>query len=132
MLNKSKRRFLDSMFTSTSILSVSTEVKGDIRCNEGLVMSGTVIGDGKIEGPLQVTKEGSWKGTIHAQQITVAGSVIGDVYAAGKIEIQESAKVEGNLYGSSVAVAKGAQIKGQMSVHDGSDVTFFEERRKNG
>ena len=126
------RRFLDSMFELTSLVTEGCSVTGDITCQNALVLAGTVIGNGRIGGGLQIVQEGRWQGDVHGSEISIAGTVEGDVHATGKLEILTSAVIHGSIFGAQIAVAKGAQIYGEMVVRDGSEVKMFEEQRKNG
>ncbi len=125
------RRFLDSMFELTSLITEGCVVKGDIRCKNALVLAGTVIGNGHIQGGLQIVQEGRWEGDVQGGEISIAGTVEGDVRSEGKLEILTSATIKGSIFGSQIAVAKGAQIYGEMVVRDGAEVQMFEEQRKN-
>ena len=106
-------------------------VKGDIQCSNAFVLDGKVVGDGRIDGGLQILQSGHWQGDVHGTEMLVAGTVEGDVRASGKLEILTTAVIHGSIFGGQIAVAKGAQIYGEMVVHDGSQVKMFEEQRKN-
>ena len=125
------RRFLDSMFELTSLVTEGCVVKGDIECGNAFVLAGSVIGNGRIDGGLQILQGGRWQGDVHGGEISIAGKVEGDVRALGKLEILTTAEIHGSIFGGQIAVAKGAQIYGEMVVQDGSQVKMFEEQRKN-
>lgn len=130
MVKSVRRRFLDNMFELTSLLAPGCVVEGNIRSDNALVIAGKIIGDGNVLGNLQVAGEGIWQGTIHCADISVAGTVKGNIAATGKIEVLDTGVVRGSIAGGQIAVAKGAQIFGEMLVTDGSQVKIFEERRK--
>jgi len=130
MAKSDRRRFLDNMFELTSLLAQGCTIKGNIHCDNALTVGGKIVGDGDVVGHLQISGEGAWHGTINCQDISVAGTVEGDIVATRKIEILDSGVVRGSLSGGQIAVAKGAQIFGEMVVTDGSQVKIFEERRK--
>ena len=130
MVKPLSRRFLDNMFELTSLLAEGCVVEGKLRSTNTLVISGQVIGDGEITGNLQIAGPGQWQGNIHCKDISIAGTVEGDIVASQKIEVLDSAVIRGSVTGGQVAVAKGAQIFGEMVVSDGSDVKMFEERRE--
>ena len=130
MAKSVRRRFLDNMFELTSLLAQGCVVEGTIRSDNTLVVAGKIIGDGDVSGNLQVAGEGVWHGTINCKDISVAGTVEGNIAAAGKIEVLDTGVVRGSIAGGQIAVAKGAQIFGEMLVTDGSQVKIFEERRK--
>ena len=125
------RRFLDSMFEVTSLVTEGCVVTGDVQCRNAFVLAGKIVGNGRIDGGLQILQSGHWQGDVHGSEILIAGTVEGDVRTAGKLEISTTAIVHGSIYGGQIAVAKGAQIYGEMVVHDGSEVKMFEEQRKN-
>lgn len=132
MSSKLKRRFFDNFFEVASIVAEGCFLEGNVRCNNAFILSGSVLGDGIVEGSVQVIQTGRWQGNIRCGDISIAGEVEGQVQSSGKIEIMDSAVIKGSISGGQIAVARGAQILGEMVVRDGSDVKMFEERRKNG
>ena len=132
MASKIKRRLFDNVFEVASILTEGCIFEGNVRCTNAFILSGSIVGDGLVEGSLQVMKSGRWQGSIRCGDISIAGTIEGDVTSSGKIEIMDSAIIKGSITGSQIAVARGAQILGEMVVRDGSDVKMFEEKRKNG
>ena len=125
------RRFLDSMFELTSLVTEGCEVKGDVTCSNAFVLAGKIVGDGRVDGGLQILQGGHWQGDVHGTEMLIAGTVEGDVRTSGKLEILTTAIIHGSIYGGQIAVAKGAQIYGEMVVQDGTQVKMFEEQRKN-
>lgn len=130
MAKSVSRRFLDEMFELTSLLAQGCVIEGKVNCSNTLIIGGKVIGDGEISGSLQIVEEGFWQGGIHCMDISIAGTVEGDIVSSRKIEVLDTGIIRGSITGGQIAVAKGAQIFGEMLVKDGAQVKIFEERRK--
>lgn len=130
MAKSVSRRFLDDMFELTSLLAQGCVIEGNVDCNNTLLIGGKVIGNGHIAGSLSIIDKGVWQGSIQCRDISVAGTVEGDIVSIRKIEVLDTGVIRGSITGGQIAVAKGAQIFGEMLVKDGSQVKIFEERRK--
>lgn len=128
---KKFRRFMDSNTGSTTLLGEQTKFVGEFSGSGHFVICGEVEGNCDLEGSLTIAVDGSWKGTIHAQNVVVAGEVNGEVQASGQLEVAASAKVTGTLSGSSIAIAEGAVIEGGVNVSNKPEkeaVSFIEKR----
>ena len=75
--------------------------------------------DGAIHyaGAVRVSAQGVFSGEIRAQIIAVEGEITGDLYADEAIRLAATARVHGDLYAPRVAVARGAQLKGRITMH---------------
>jgi|GEM_PF-630350 len=114
------RKLRDKVSTPATILGKDFTISGDVIGAGSIVISGTVQGNGEIDGLVELVSTGVWEGNLHADDVIVGGTVKGDIYARGKLEITGSAKIFGNVSGTSVSVAQGAMIDGTMKIHDGN------------
>ena len=124
-----KRRILDSTAESATYIAPSTTIVGELSGKGSYVFCGSVEGNCAIDGPVTLTEDGHWKGTLEATDVIIAGSVEGDVVATQRVEIWGTARITGSLRGNSIAVAEGAVIEGEIKVsHDEEPVKFQEKR----
>ena len=84
----------------------AAELRVDGRSEGSIRYAGTVI-----VGPL-----GAVRGDITATAILIEGQVNGDLYAADTLRLTASARVVGDLQSPRVAVARGAQLRGRISM----------------
>ena len=87
----------------------SAQLHVDGRSEGSIRYAGTVI-----VGPL-----GAVRGDITATAILIEGEVNGDLYAADTLRLAASARVVGDLQAPRVAVARGAQLRGRISMRRG-------------
>ncbi len=114
------RKLRDKVSTPATILGKDFVINGDVKGTGSIVISGQVVGNGDIDGLVELASTAVWEGNIHTDDVIIGGTVKGDVFARGKLEITGSAKIFGNVSGTSVSVAQGALIDGTMKIHDGS------------
>jgi len=125
------RRFMDNASGSTTLLGEGIKFVGQFSGGGHFVVCGEVEGDCELEGSLTIAVDGSWNGTIRAENVVVAGQVHGEVLASGQLEVAASARVSGSLTGSSIAIAEGAVIEGGVNVSGASEPLSFSEKRND-
>lgn len=101
---------------STTLLSKSTEVIGDMRFTGNLEVEGIVRGNVIAEGDarVRVMEKGLVEGEISAPNVVINGRVIGDVYSSKHVELAANAVVEGNVHYQLIEMVKGAQVNGSL------------------
>ena len=122
---------IEGNVTSDGSVNVNGKVKGDIKCNGKLVISGTVVGvssasevytnNAKICG--NVVSEGSVKvgsssviiGNVIGTSAVVGGAIKGDLDIKGPVIVDGSAVIQGNIKSRSVQINNGAVIEGVIS-----------------
>jgi cytoskeletal protein CcmA (bactofilin family) len=129
MTDTQRRRLLDRLGTSPTVLAENSQVIGDLIVPGGLVVSGLVRGDGQVAGALQIARGAVWEGRVMADCAVIAGSLIGELVVAEKLELGASAVIRGRVTARTVAIARGAQIDGDLNVTSGEPVVTFEEQR---
>jgi cytoskeletal protein CcmA (bactofilin family) len=70
---------------------------------------------------VRIGAQGAFFGTIRAIIVAVEGKITGDVHADKAIRLAATARVHGDLYAPRIAVARGAQVRGQISTNRGPD-----------
>lgn len=129
MSDKPRRRFLDRMAASPSLLAAGARIVGDIETPGALIVSGEVSGNGRVAGELSIAAEAHWQGDLLARSAMVAGRITGSITVNEKIEIASSARIVGRVTARMIAMARGAQIDGDIAVTGSEPVLEFEERR---
>ncbi|MFK7887423.1 MAG: polymer-forming cytoskeletal protein [Gammaproteobacteria bacterium] len=101
---------------TATIIGEGVRISGTIAGTGSFIVCGEVESDCDLDGSVTLAREGHWKGTIRATEITIAGNVEGDVRTDGKIEVASTARVRGSLIGRMISVAEGAVIDGEMQM----------------
>ena len=101
---------------STTLLSKSTEIIGDIRFSGNLEVEGIVRGNiiADDDARVRVMDKGLVEGEITAPNIVINGRVVGDVHSSKHVELAANAVVEGNVHYKLIEMVKGAQVNGNL------------------
>ena len=132
MTDKPRRRLLDRIGGTPSLLASGTNLVGDLETPGALMLGGTVRGDGNIRGELVIGTSAHWQGEVHAVSAVVAGRVTGAISVTERIEIAASAVIRGRVSARSIAMARGATIDGDVVITSGEPIVEFDEKRTSG
>jgi len=101
----------------TGWLGSSLHVKGEIACNEDLLIDGTVEGLIQLdEWKLTVGTTAKVTADINARDVVVYGYVRGNVRARGRIEIKKDGSVNGDFTTAQIMIEDGADFKGSIEI----------------
>ena len=129
MADTQRRRLIDRLGAAPTVLSEGSQLVGDLIVPGGLVVSGSVRGDGQIGAALQIARGASWEGRVMAQCAVIAGTLVGEVLVTDKLEVGANAVIRGRVTARTVAIARGAQLDGELNVTSGEPVVTFDEKR---
>ncbi len=124
-----RRRLLDRLGGTPSLLAGGCTLVGDIETRGALMCSAHVRGNGRISGELSLGAEASWEGDVWAYRAAIAGQIHGSLTVTDKLEIAASAVIRGRVAARSIALARGATIDGEVTVTGEEPVIEFEEKR---
>ena len=119
MSDTPRRRLLDRMAGTPSLLAAGSRLVGDIETPGALIASGHVQGDGRVEGEL-------------ALSAVIAGAISGAILVTEKIEIAATAVIRGRVSARRIALARGATVEGEITVTSGEPIVQFDEKRGRG
>lgn len=101
-----------------TLISVKTEIIGDIKFTGGLhidgVIKGNLVAEGGSGAVVRVSDKGRVEGQITAPNIIINGKVIGDVHAGEYIELAKKAQVSGDVYYQMMEMVMGAEVNGKL------------------
>ena len=124
-----RRRLLDRLGSTPSLIAQHTRLIGNIDTQGALLVDGTVQGNGRVGGEVAISSAACWEGDVHAERAVIAGTVIGNVSVADKIEIGASARLRGRVTAKRIAIALGAQIDGEVTCTGTEPIVEFVEKR---
>ena len=102
--------------TQVTTIAAGTEISGDIRSDNDLVIAGVVHGTITGSSSVTVAAGGLLKGLLKAKQATIAGVVVGDIAVEESLTLMAGSRVEGDLETCQLAVEPGAVIAGRCSM----------------
>lgn len=92
-------------------------VRGDLEAAGRVRVHGTILGNVRVEGVLEVAAEGSIKGErVEAEQVRILGSVEALVAATGKVEIWRGGSLDGDVRAASLDIEEGASFTGRSEM----------------
>ena len=124
-----RRRLLDRLGSTPSLIAQHTRLVGDIETQGALLLNGTAQGNGRVGGEVAISSGARWEGDMHAERAVIAGTVIGNITVDDKLEIGASARLRGRVTARRIAIALGAQVEGEMVCTSTEPIVEFTEKR---
>jgi len=124
-----RRRLLDRLGSTPTLIAQHTTLRGDIETAGALLVNGTVHGNARVGGEIAIASNAHWEGNIRARSAVVAGALSGDLVVEEKLEIGASAHIRGRVTAQLIAIARGAVVEGEMICTGKEPVIEFEEKR---
>lgn len=101
-----------------TLISVKTEIIGDVKFTGGLhvdgVIKGNLLADTGSGAVVRISDKGRVEGQISAPNVIINGRVVGDVYASEYVELAKKAQVNGDLYYQAMEMVLGAEVNGKL------------------
>lgn len=108
-----KEQKVENPPASITFISLGTEVQGEIRSTGNLRVEGTIQGNVKAEGDIEVSASGIIEGkTVSARNIVIHGRVKATLVAEGQLRIHSQGEVEGDVTAASLDIESGARFVG--------------------
>jgi cytoskeletal protein CcmA (bactofilin family) len=124
-----RRRLLDRLGSTPSLIAQHTQLVGDIETEGALLVNGMVRGNGRIGGEISISSGAQWEGDVQADCAVIAGTVIGNIAVDDKLEIGASARLRGRVSAKRIVIALGAQVEGEMICTSAEPIVEFTEKR---
>jgi cytoskeletal protein CcmA (bactofilin family) len=124
-----RRRLMDRVSGSPSLLADGAVMVGDIETPSALMICGAVTGNGRIGSELTLAPTAHWQGDIHARRAVISGRITGSLKVEEKLEIGASAVIRGKVSARQIAIARGATVDGEMIVTGAEPIVEFVEKR---
>ena len=99
---------------SSDVIGSSVHIRGRVTGDGDLRLEGTVEGDIKLSGALELSPGATVNGNVQATSVTIEGALTGDVFADGAIAVRAGATLVGNLTAAEVTLDEGASFNGRI------------------
>jgi cytoskeletal protein CcmA (bactofilin family) len=114
-----------------TLVGSNSRVDGDInfrgRCHVDGTVNGNIRADGESESLLTVVGDGTVEGGVNVPYVELNGIVRGDVVASQRVKLGASARVIGNVYYNLIEMAIGAEINGKLIHQPEGQVPLLEQ-----
>jgi cytoskeletal protein CcmA (bactofilin family) len=124
------RRFTDALDPNTTLIGPGTQIKGELRSDGTVELSGSFEGDLRVTAHCRVRKGARVAGRIEAKTLVIEGVVEGPALVADRLEIGSTARVRSSIQARVMAIADGAIFEGEVRMDDASSPQSFTEKRK--
>tara|TARA_R100001143_G_scaffold17279_1_gene19256 strand:- start:2225 stop:2665 length:441 start_codon:yes stop_codon:yes gene_type:complete len=105
-----------------TLISVDTEVTGNLSFKGELIIEGLVVGDIKAADDsaavLRIAETGRVNGNISVPNAVVNGEIEGDVRVASHLELAAKARITGSVQYRLLEMVAGAQVNGSLVCGD--------------
>lgn len=122
----SKGKIFRSPFKTveTTIISDSSNFKGNIETEGTLVVHGSVTGTIKC-GSLEILQEGDVEANVEAENISVAGKFQGEMICNGRLNILSTGKVIEEIAYGRLSIESGRKLAGKLTKSKSKDTTVL-------
>jgi len=124
--NPSKGKILRSPFkmVETTIISDSSNFKGNIETEGTLIVHGSVTGTIKC-GSLEILQEGDVDANVEAENVSVAGKFQGEMICNGRLSILSTGTVMGEIVYGRLSIESGGKLAGNLTKSKSKDTTVL-------
>ena len=113
--------------TVSTVIGKSIVVEGVFTSNENVYFAGTMNGDMKVHGMLEITEGAHVHGNIEAVNLIIAGTVEGNCKTTEKLEIKDGGTLKGDVsVGDQFIVSPGATFLGNSMMTEKAEIEFEE------
>jgi cytoskeletal protein CcmA (bactofilin family) len=122
----SKGKIFRSPFkmVETTIISDSSNFKGNIETEGTLIVHGSVTGTIKC-GSLEILQEGDVDANVEAENISVAGKFQGEMICNGRLNILSTGTVIGEIAYGRLSIESGGKLAGKLTKSKSKDTTVL-------
>ena len=104
------------------MIGTTIKIKGEVTGDENLLVEGSVEGSIDLsEFDLTIGKSGNVTAEVRAKTVKVEGQITGDIHASQNVLVAKSARMVGNIKAPRVALEDGADFKGSIDMHAGTE-----------
>lgn len=94
-----------------------TTVQGDLEASGRVRVHGTIRGNVRVHGVLEVAETGVIEGdAVEAEEVKILGRVRANVVAKGKIEIWKDGQLDGDVQAAALDIEEGARFTGRSDM----------------
>lgn len=116
MFNPKKKSMPINSDRIDTLVGKNTGIEGALTAEGTVRIDGKIKGDVILSGNLIVGDEGSIKGNVKADSISLSGVIEGNVNAVNQLHLTTSAKLIGDIDAKSIIIDEGAVFHGNCKM----------------
>jgi cytoskeletal protein CcmA (bactofilin family) len=118
MIRRNKRPEKTKSSEPFTYIHRGTTIVGDLEAKGRVRIHGTVRGNVRVSGMLEIAEAGVVEGElIEADEVKIIGTVRASVHARGKIEIWKDGRLEGDVQAAALDIEEGASFTGRSDMN---------------
>jgi cytoskeletal protein CcmA (bactofilin family) len=104
--------------TAINLISIGTDITGDIKSNGDIRIDGSLTGNLNTKGKVVIGATGKVKGEIICKNSEVAGIIEGKIAVGQLLNLKASSKIHGDIVTSKLSIEPGAVFSGNCKMSD--------------
>jgi cytoskeletal protein CcmA (bactofilin family) len=104
--------------TAINLISIGTDITGDIKSNGDIRIDGSLTGNLNTKGKVVIGATGKVKGEIICKNSEVAGIIEGKITVGQLLNLKASSKIHGDIVTSKLSIEPGAVFTGNCKMSD--------------
>jgi cytoskeletal protein CcmA (bactofilin family) len=104
--------------TAINLISIGTDITGDIKSNGDIRIDGSLSGNLNTKGKVVIGATGKVKGEIICKNSEVAGIIEGKIAVGQLLNLKASSKILGDIVTSKLSIEPGAVFSGNCKMSD--------------
>lgn len=101
-----------------NLISLGTEITGDIKSNGDIRIDGSLNGNLNTKGKVVIGTTGKVKGEVFCKNSEVAGIIEGKITVGQLLNLKASSKINGDICTSKLSIEPGALFSGNCKMSD--------------
>jgi len=111
-------KFNEPENTTINLISIGTDITGDIKSNGDIRIDGSLTGNLITKGKVVIGTTGKVKGEVNCKNSEVAGIIDGKITVGQLLNLKASSKIYGDIVTSKLSIEPGAVFSGNCKMSD--------------
>lgn len=108
--------------TTINLISLGTEITGDIKSNGDIRIDGSLTGNLNTKGKVVIGPTGKVKGEVICKNSEVSGMIDGKISVGQLLNLKNSSKIVGDIFTFKLSIEPGAKFTGNCKMSEGEDI----------
>jgi cytoskeletal protein CcmA (bactofilin family) len=104
--------------TTINLISIGTEITGDIKSNGDIRIDGSLTGNLSTKGKVVIGPTGKVNGEVICKNSEVSGILEGKIIVSQLLNLKASSKILGDIVTSKLAIEPGAKFTGTCNMSE--------------